>query len=146
MLMGDGFVHPDRGNDERGVSLRCCMKDEAAPGHWGFRVRIAASAIDRIRGLLFSRKTSGVLALVPCCDIHTFGMKEAIDVAFIDEEGRVLDSRRAVGPCRRLRCKGAVATLERFVDDGPWPERGNLIGIELLSCAKDARREEGCSL
>ena len=54
-----------------------------------------------------------------------FGMAELIDIAFLDERGQVLESYRAVGPRRRIRCRKAVAVLERFsVNDPPWFSAG----------------------
>ena len=50
--------------------------------------------------------------LAPCNDVHTFGMAELIDIAFLDEQGRVLESYRAVGPRRRI--SGAVKGGGRF--------------------------------
>lgn len=41
-------------------------------------------------------------------------MDEPIDVAFVDKDGVVLQSFEAVSPWKRLRCKGAYYTLERW--------------------------------
>jgi uncharacterized membrane protein (UPF0127 family) len=51
--------------------------------------------------------------LLPCGSIHTFGMREAIDVAFIDKHGLVLKAVCDLQPRHILVCKGAVVTLER---------------------------------
>lgn len=40
------------------------------------------------------------LLIVPCNSIHTFGMRFAVDVAFLDREGRVLKLAHGVPPGR----------------------------------------------
>lgn len=120
----------------------------AAPGG-GEAVRlrtgfhIAASMRDRLRGLLFARRGPESLLLVRCRDVHTCGMKGPIDVAFIDEDGVVLASYRAVGPTRRVRCRGAVATIERFAETGPWMEQGDRVGLEVRVRAREGERGKG---
>ncbi len=44
----------------------------------------------RARGLLGREGIEGVLVLRPCRNVHTFGMRFAIDVCFCDRDGRVL--------------------------------------------------------
>ena len=39
-------------------------------------------------------------------------MRFPIDVLFLDEGDRVIELRRAVPPCRVIRCPGAMAVLE----------------------------------
>ena len=52
--------------------------------------------------------------LIPWCgSVHTFGMRFALDVAFLGPDGRTLRLDRAVPARRVLRCRGAVAVLER---------------------------------
>lgn len=52
--------------------------------------------------------------LIPrCSSVHTFGMRFALDVAFLDEGGAVLREMVAVPPRRVVRCRGAAAVLER---------------------------------
>lgn len=67
-----------------------------------------------MRGLLGRRppgRRSGIL-LMPCASVHTFGMRYAIDVAFVSREKRVIGVRRALKPCRIALCFGAVAVVE----------------------------------
>ena len=54
---------------------------------------------------------AGVL-LTPCAAVHTFGMRYAIDVAFIGRDGRVVGLRRALAPWRVTLCLRAVAVVE----------------------------------
>ena len=68
----------------------------------------------RMRGLLGRRPPgprSGIL-LTPCWAVHTFGMRHAIDVAFVSREGRVMKVCRALAPRRVASCLGAVAVVE----------------------------------
>ena len=95
------------------------MKGKDAP------MRLAVGFGSRVRGLLGTKRSKGVVMLAPCNDVHTFGMAELSDSAFLDERGQVLESYRAVGPRRRIRCRKAVAVLERFsVNDPPWFSAG----------------------
>lgn len=89
-------------------------------------VRIAASPWSRLRGLLFRDPAwlgeAGVLVLVPCKSVHTFLMRHALDIAFVDARGRVVRAERAVPSGRVLSAPHAVAVLERFANpDLPWP-------------------------
>lgn len=57
--------------------------------------------------------------LIPrCASVHTFGMRFAIDLAFLDEEGRVLSWRRSLLPRRLACCRGAAAVLELPAEGG----------------------------
>ncbi len=80
----------------------------------GFTVPVATSMSSRLLGLaLLRRGRAGPGLLIPRCrSVHTFGMLFPIDALFLDVEGRVIELRRAVPPCRVLRCRGAMAVLE----------------------------------
>ena len=81
----------------------------------------------RLVGLIGRKTFDGTIMLVPCCDVHTFGMKGPIDIAFVSGEGIVLETHRHIGPNRRLKNKQAVAVLERFSSENAWYEPGDLI-------------------
>ena len=49
-----------------------------------------AGARGRTRGLLGRDGIDGIMVLRPCRNVHTFGMRFAIDVAFCDRDGVVL--------------------------------------------------------
>lgn len=93
---------------------------------------IACTLWQRLRGLFGRDGFTGELLLLPCDDVHTFGMRRAIDVAFLAGGGTVLEVHRSVSPRRRLRCRGAGATLERFARDGPWLEPGERVDLGRL--------------
>lgn len=68
----------------------------------------------RMRGLLGRRPPgprSGIL-LAPCRAVHTFGMRHAIDVAFVSPGRKVVKMRRMLAPWRVALCLGAVAVVE----------------------------------
>ena len=94
----------------------------------------------RARGLLGRSvawlRPDEVLVFAPCASIHTLGMREPIDVAFLSSTGAVLRSERAVAPGRLLRCPGAALTLERFTRPEvpaaarpPWPSEGQRLQL-----------------
>lgn len=94
------------------------------------KLEIACTVRARLRGLLGRPGFDGVLMLVPCHDIHTFGMRESLDVAFVAADGTVLESHRRITPGRRLKNRQAAATLERFADSSPWFAPGDRIQSE----------------
>ncbi len=68
----------------------------------------------RLLGLsLLEPEQAGAGLLIPrCASVHTFGMRFALDVFFLDAAGRPLVVRRAVQPWRIVGHRGAVAVLE----------------------------------
>jgi len=68
----------------------------------------------RLRGLAWRRRSHvGPGLLIPrCSSVHTFGMRFALDVYFLDRDGHVLSVRHQVPPRRVLWCRGASAVLE----------------------------------
>lgn len=75
----------------------------------------AASPLERIVGLL---RTSHVprgegLWIEPCSSVHTVGMRTAIDILFLDRDGRVLRTYERVPPNRlAVVCSRAHVTVE----------------------------------
>ena len=80
----------------------------------GRRVPVADRPRARLLGLaLIRRARAGPGLLIPRCrSVHTFGMRFALDVAFLDRSGRAIAWRRGVPPGRFLREPGAEAALE----------------------------------
>lgn len=78
------------------------------------RVPVAESFRSRLLGLAWrDRAQAGPGLLIPrCASVHTFGMRFALDVYFLDGDGEVIAVRRAVPPRRVLCCRGAAAVLE----------------------------------
>ena len=73
---------------------------------------------DRFRARLLGlahldREDAGPGLLIPrCAAVHTFGMRFALDLHFLDTDGEVLTSRLAVPPRRFVAHRGAAAVLE----------------------------------
>lgn len=92
-------------------------------------LRLACRFPARIKGL-FGAKHGGVLLIAPCNDVHTFGMSDLLDIAFVGKDGRVIESYQAVAPFRRMRCRRAVAVLERYSTcDSPWFAVGDFVAM-----------------
>lgn len=93
------------------------------------RFQIASTVSERMRGLLFREPDDITRLLVPCHDIHTFGMRHPLDVAFISKEGDVLEVHRKVSARRRIKRKGASMVAERFSQEGDWLKAGDRIRL-----------------
>lgn len=78
------------------------------------RATVAGDSRSRRRGLLGRAALTDDEALViaPTQGIHTFGMRVAIDVVFVDRGGTVLAVSPAVPPCRVRLCWRAFAAIE----------------------------------
>jgi len=81
--------------------------------------------------------------LIPrCSSVHTFGMRFALDLFFLDREGRVIGVRRAVPPRRVVRWRGAAAVLEVPAAEKPPGEGGEIAGSGDLGlpCSPNEKR------
>jgi uncharacterized protein len=80
----------------------------------GTKVPVASTVLIRLVGLGFMRRErAGPGLFIPDCrSVHTFGMLFALDIAFLDAQGRVIELRRDVSPGRFVRCAEADAVLE----------------------------------
>ncbi len=79
----------------------------------GIEVPIAVGFRARLLGLaLLDRDEAGPGLLIPdCASVHTFGMRFALEIRFLDGTGWEL-SRRLVAPRRFASHRGAAAVLE----------------------------------
>lgn len=91
--------------------------------------QISSTMSERMRGLLFREPDEVTRLLVPCHDVHTFGMKHPLDIAFISKDGSVLEVHRRVDGGRRIKRKGASMVAERFSQDGEWLKAGDSIKL-----------------
>lgn len=137
--MADGFDAADRRRHKRhyAYSARMNKADKKNNGDdWLMDIsgeaqslEMATSASSRLRGMLFKDPDDVTRLLVPCHDIHTFGMRYPLDVAFISKDGRVLEVHRNVEGRRRLRRKEASMVAERFSKQGDWLQAGDVIKL-----------------
>ena len=104
-------------------------------------LRIAARPWQRLLGLFGKDWGIDELLIAPCRDIHTAGMRRHIDVAFINGEGRVIESHRDVAPWRRIRHRNAVAVIERFAAEGDWLVPGDHVGLTVRKEGQAGRQE-----
>jgi uncharacterized membrane protein (UPF0127 family) len=81
----------------------------------GLRLHVARSRRARLLGLAFlpGLPADAALFIPRCRSVHTFGMRFAIDVVFLDGAGRPLRIVRGVRPWRVVSCPGAAAVIER---------------------------------
>jgi uncharacterized membrane protein (UPF0127 family) len=79
-----------------------------------FEVPVACGWRSRLLGLSWlAREEAGSGLLIPrCASVHTFGMRFALDLFFLDAEGRPLATRQCVPSGRVVGHRGAVAVLE----------------------------------
>ncbi len=97
----------------------------------GNAIEIADSSAQRRTGLL---KRSGLergegLWIVPCESVHTFFMKFAIDLVYLDKKHKVRKVRHAVKPWRMSLCLTAHSIVE--LPPGAAQASGTLAGDEL---------------
>ncbi len=77
------------------------------------RARRADTFLARLRGLMGRRAApENGLWIVPCSTVHTFFMRCAIDIVFLDARGDVLRIESNCPPWRVVCCKGAQSVLE----------------------------------
>ena len=74
-------------------------------------VRRAERFGERLRGLAWSDVREPLL-LPRCRSVHTFGMRYALDLHWLDARGEVVRVDRAVPPRRVRACLRARAVLE----------------------------------
>jgi uncharacterized membrane protein (UPF0127 family) len=80
----------------------------------GLDVRRAADPLARLLGLAGLRDLPpGVGLLLPRTrSVHTWGMRFALDLVWIDDAGRIVEIDRAVPPRRVRSCRAARAVVE----------------------------------
>ena len=80
----------------------------------GREVPVATGFRARLLGLaLLDRVQVGTGLLIPrCASVHTFGMRFALDLFFLDQRGEPLSIHRGILPRRLAFAQGAVAVLE----------------------------------
>ena len=96
------------------------------------RLRFAVNILARMRGLLGTQGAEDILVIAPCHRIHTFGMRFALDVAYVSEQGQVLRVIRGLEPgCLPRGCPSAVAVLERRASTDAWLAPGQFVELRI---------------
>ena len=90
---------------------------EALPGRrlaGGLRVAEATTRASRMRGLagLEALGADEALGLPRCRSVHTFGMRFALDLIWLDRDGTVVRVDREVGARRLRTCLRARSVVE----------------------------------
>ena len=68
---------------------------------------------ERLIGLSWSRSPRAAALLLPRCrSVHTFGMRFALDLFWLDAGGEIVRVDRGVRPWRVVRCRGARSVVE----------------------------------
>jgi uncharacterized membrane protein (UPF0127 family) len=80
----------------------------------GREVPVATGVRARLLGLAhLDREQAGTGLLIPRCrSVHTFGMRFALDLVFLDEGLAPVEVRRSVPPRRVARARAAAMVLE----------------------------------
>src|SRR5215210_1966464 len=93
------------------------------------RVHVAQGFVSRLTGLA-GRRPGPALLIPRCRSVHTFGMRFALDLVWLDRRGHVVAVDEGVPPNRGRRRGDAVAVLE--VPAG--------LGSEMIHAMAEAQR------
>ena len=98
----------------RQQAVQRCLMNRSKATVVAKRLFIADTFFSRLKGLLGTRELPEGEALLirPCNNIHMFGMRYAIDVAFVGEGDKVLKVVESLAPGRVAWCRGARYVVE----------------------------------
>jgi uncharacterized protein len=99
----------------------------------GRQVPVATGRRARLLGLgRLNRDEAGAGLLIPCCSsVHTFGMRFALDLVFLDGERRPISVRWGISPRRAASDPRASAVLELPSSQSP-ASRGRVLAARFL--------------
>ncbi len=101
-----------------------------------FKVLEARGFVSRAKGLLFTTPEKfgdSCLLFKNCSSVHTFFMRENLDILFCDRNFLVIQTHLNQKPGKILTCGKAYAALERFASDAYWPKEGERFVIDKFS-------------
>ena len=76
-------------------------------------MRTARTRAERLRGLALRDRADAFTLTIPRCrSVHTFGMRFALDLVWLDGDGSVVRLDRAVPPRRVRVCRAARSVVE----------------------------------
>jgi uncharacterized membrane protein (UPF0127 family) len=112
--------------------LKVSVRNQTRNAVLGVAVELADTSEKRRVGLLkHERLEPGEgLWIKPCESVHTFFMKFAIDLVYIDKKQKVRKARKAVPPWRLSACLTAHSILE--LPAGTIERTGTQAGDQLL--------------
>jgi uncharacterized membrane protein (UPF0127 family) len=86
----------------------------------GLRLAEAATYADRLRGLarLDALPAGHALHIPRCRSVHTFGMRFALDLVWLDRDGKPVRVDEGVPPRRLRACLRACSVVEANAGDG----------------------------
>jgi uncharacterized membrane protein (UPF0127 family) len=110
------------------------LPSQELPG--GVLLMTAATPRARLVGLTGVRTLSAdqALLLPRCRSVHTFGMRFALDLIWLDGAARLLRQDAAVAPGRIRGCRSARAVVETAAG------AGDVVAAALAAASGDARR------
>lgn len=111
------------------------LSSDERPG-LAWRFKVLGNVLGRLKGLLGTAPDAMPVLLVKCSSIHTYGMRYALDVAFIAQDGRVLFVCEGVEPGNTVSHRDAFCVVERPASAKPWLECGER--VRMLSINVDA--------
>ena len=79
------------------------------------KLNIADNFFTRIKGLMFKKNIKQGLLINPCNSVHTFFMREKIDVLYIEKNGKIIDMIHQMKPNRI----GKINFTARYVIELP---------------------------
>jgi len=77
-----------------------------------FEIKECIKFKDRLLGLMFKKNFNYGLLFNKCSSIHTFFMRESIDVIGLDDNNNVINYKKNLRPYRFLNFKGAKKIIE----------------------------------
>ena len=98
--------------------VKCQIQDDeshAQHSNCFSSVEVADSGAPSVRKGCLGRNGAGPgegLWIVPCESVHTFGMRFAIDLVYLDRQHRIRKIRRNVAPWRLSACLTAHSVIE----------------------------------
>jgi uncharacterized membrane protein (UPF0127 family) len=77
------------------------------------RAYVARRFRERLMGLAWARSPRADALLLPRCrSVHTFGMRFALDLYWLDGDGEIVRIDRSVRPWRVVGCRRARCVIE----------------------------------
>ncbi len=105
-------------------------------------VAIADTPLSRLRGLLgkMRLRSDEAMWVIPSRGVHTFGLRFAIDVIYLDDHQTVLHVKENLGPLRFAPLRWQCASVLEL-PAGSASESGTQCGDQMLICTAEEMTE-----